>query len=115
MLFRSAPDDVFRSQWLGFPVSLFLHDRQPDGQDFTIKVDTGDRPAYIEVRDGSVRLRLATVAEPDMTLSGAPNIVLGVLSGYLSLSQAVASRLEVRGPTALLDRIVPDHASTSPG
>ena len=110
-----APGDVFRSQWLGFPVSLFLNDREPLGRDFTVKVDTGDRPAYIEVRHGSVRLRLDTEAEPDLILSGAPNIVLGLLSGHLSLPQGVASGLEVRGPTALLDRIVPDYAATSPG
>jgi len=110
-----APGDVFRSQWLGFPVSLYLNDREPHGQDFTIKVDTGDRPAYIEVRDGSVRLRLETMAEPDLILSGAPDIVLGLLSGHLSLSQGVASGLEVSGPTALLDRIVPGYAATSLG
>ena len=110
-----APDDVFRSQWLGFPVSLYLRDRQPDGQDFTIKVDTGDRPAYIEVREGSVRVRLDTEAEPELTLSGPPNIVLGVLSSHLSISQAVDSGLDVRGPIALLDRIVPARIAASPG
>ena len=110
-----APDDVFRSQWLGFPVSLYLRDREPDGPDFTIEVNTGDRPAYIEVREGSVRVRLDTEAEPELTLSGPPNIVLGVLSSHLSISQAVDSGLDVRGPIALLDRIVPARIAASPG
>lgn len=110
-----APGDEFRSQWLGYPVDRFLEDRAPDGPPFTVGIDTGDRPASIEVDRGAIRVRLDPAGVPDVALAGAPNLVLGVLSGHLTVADAVSSGLEARGDLALLDRILPDPARAASG
>ena len=46
---QPAENDEFRSHWLTFPVSLFLHDREPDGPALAIELRPGGRPAVIEV------------------------------------------------------------------
>ena len=56
--------DEFRSHWFAFPVSLFLHDRDPDGPPLSIELRTGDRPAVIEVSGGEVKTRLGYCGIP---------------------------------------------------
>ena len=41
---QPADGDEFRSHWLTFPVSLFLHDREPDGPALSIELRPGGRP-----------------------------------------------------------------------
>ena len=52
---QPADGDEFRSHWLAFPVSLFLHDRDPDGPPLSIELRPGGRPAVIEVSGGEVQ------------------------------------------------------------
>ncbi len=47
-------DDEFRSQWFAFPVSLFLHDSDPDGPPLTIELRADGRPAVVQVTGGEV-------------------------------------------------------------
>ena len=115
---RAEPGDEFRSHWFSLPVSLFLEDRQPHGRPFTIELLTADRPAYVAVEHGQIRLSWDAPSRPDLTLAGEPNVILGVLSGGLSLSEAKERGLEVRGDERLLRRVVPqpgaDHRHRTP-
>jgi len=97
--------DEFRSHWLSFPVSLFLHDAAPDGSPLSIELRTGDRPVVIEVSGGEVRTRLGTAASPDLVLDGPPRVILGLLSAHLDAAEAQERGLTITGDPAILRRL----------
>jgi DNA-binding HxlR family transcriptional regulator len=103
--------DEFRSHWFAFPVSLFLHDRDPNGPPITIELRTTDRPAAIEVSGGSVHTRLGTTPDPDLILRGTAPLILGVLSAHLTIDEAADLGLEISGDTAALKRVQPEAAA----
>jgi DNA-binding HxlR family transcriptional regulator len=104
-----AEGDEFRSHWFSFPVSLFLHDRTPDGPPLAIELRTADRPAVIEVSGGSVRTRLGTVPAPDLVLQGQPQLILGLISAGLTPSQAEDLGLRIEGDVSVLPRLQPER------
>jgi DNA-binding HxlR family transcriptional regulator len=109
----SRDDDAFRSHWFAFPVSRFLHDRDPGGPTLSIELRTTGTPAVIEVSDGSVHTRVGTATEPDLVLSGPPHLIMGVLSGHFAASEARGAGLEVIGDLAALERLQPVKAAVS--
>jgi DNA-binding HxlR family transcriptional regulator len=98
-------DDVFRVHWLAFPISEYLQDRDPDGPAVSILVRTGEESAVIEAGGGQVGTRTGTVSSPDLVLTGAPALVLGLLSGRLTLAQARSRGLRTTGDTEVLNRL----------
>ena len=106
-----AEGDEFRSHWFSFPVSLFLHDKTPDGPPLAIELRTADRPAVIEVSGGSIRTRLGTVSAPDLVLQGQPRLILGVISAGLTPSQAEDLGLRIEGDVSVLRRLQPEPAN----
>jgi DNA-binding HxlR family transcriptional regulator len=108
-------DDVFRGQWFAFPVSLFLHDRDPDGPSASIELRTASGSAVVEVAGGSVQMRLGAAAAPDLILEGEPRLILGIFVGVLAAAEAADLGLEISGDASLLDRVLPQPATvTSP-
>jgi len=106
-----ADHDEFRSHWFAFPVSLFLHDRDPDGPPIAIELRATGRPAVIEVSGGSVRTRLGTTPTPDLVLGGTPQLILGLISAHLTPGQAKEAGLEIEGNVGVLTRLQPETAS----
>jgi DNA-binding HxlR family transcriptional regulator len=107
--------DVFRGQWFAFPVSLFLHDRDPDGPPASIELRTASGPVVVEVSGGSVHVRLGAAAAPDLILEGEPRLILGILVGVITAAEAADLGLEISGDAALLDRVLAQPApATSP-
>jgi len=106
--------DEFRSHWFAFPVSLFLHDRDPAGPPLIIELRTTGRPAVIEVSGGTVRTRAGRAVAPDLVLQGTPRVILGLLSAGLTPAEARDLGLEITGDPAILNRLQPDRAG-SPG
>ena len=119
--YMAQPDDgdEFRSHWFTFPVGLFLHDRDPDGPDLSIELRADHRPAVIEVSGGSVRTHFGAdppTPSPDLVLQGAPRLILGLLSAYLTPAQAQDRGLTVTGDVTVLRRLQPQpDALTQPG
>jgi len=105
-----ADGDEFRSHWLTFPVSLFLHDREPDGPPLSIELRPGGRPAVIEVSGGEVRTRLGQAPSPDLVLEGSPRLILGLLSAHLTPAEAQQAGLTITGDPALLRRLLREPA-----
>lgn len=105
--FMPEPDeaDRFRSHWFGRPVSLFLKDHAPDGPPVTIQLSPEGQPAVIEASADEIRTRPGTVQSPDLELTGSPHLILGVLSGRLSVKDAKRAGLTVTGTVAVLDRL----------
>ena len=108
--YMPEPDDgdEFRSHWFTFPVSLFLHDRDPDGPPLSVELRTADRPAVIEVSGGSVRVRRGRSPSPDLILDGSPRLILGLLSARLTTGEARDLGLMISGDPAILRRLQPD-------
>ena len=107
---QPADCDEFRSHWLTFPVSLFLHDREPDGLALSIELHPGGRPAVIEVSGGEVRTRLGETPSPDLVLEGSPRLILGLLSAHLTPADAQDRGLTLTGDPAILRRLLREPA-----
>ena len=107
--------DVFRSEWFAFPISLFLHDSDPDGPSGSIELRTASDPVVVEVAGGSVQMRLGAAAAPDLILEGEPRLILGIFVGVITAAEAADLGLEISGDAGLLDRVLAQPApATSP-
>jgi DNA-binding HxlR family transcriptional regulator len=104
--------EAFRGHWLSFPVDVFLADNQPDGPPLEIEVRLGGEPMTIEALEGELRVRQGAAADPDLILSGTPQIVLGALTGKLALEDGQARGLQFEGDVSALARV---QAGGSPG
>jgi DNA-binding HxlR family transcriptional regulator len=105
LMTEQKPDDAARSHWLAGALDTMLVDREPDSPAVTLELQTADQPITIEARDGVVHTRLGPAESPDLTLSGSPNPIMGVLLGVLDLASAKAKGVDHHGNPAVLDRI----------
>ena len=113
--FMSEKDepDQFRSHWFKRPVSMFLKDRAPDGPPISIQLSPEDYPAVIEASHDGIRTRPGRVESPDLELVGPPHLILGILSGRLSVKEAKAAGLTLTGRVAELNSLRRDHADAT--
>jgi len=104
--FMARPDgsEAFRSNWFTFATENFLSDTDPAAPGVTIALDAGDAPAHIAVGGGQVELRRGAAPAPDLTLTGKPVLIMGVLAGKLTLEGARSAGLSVTGDPATLTR-----------
>lgn len=101
--------DQFRSHWFKRPVSMFLKDRAPNGPPISIQLSPEDYPAVIEASQDGIRTRPGRVESPDLELVGPPHLILGILSGRLSVKEAKAAGLTLTGRVAMLNSLRRDH------
>ncbi len=101
-----TPDgaEAFRSGWFMFAAENFLSDTDPAAPGVTIALDAGDAPVHLAVGGGQVELRQGAAPSPDLTLTGEPRLIMGVLSGKLPLEAARSAGLSVTGDPAVLTR-----------
>ena len=109
-MIEPADSDEFRGHWFTFPVSFFLHDRDPDGPPVSIELRTAGGPAVIEISGGSAHTRLGTAAAPDLILQGEPQLILALLAGRLTAAEAAGRGLQISGDTGVLHRVLPEPA-----
>jgi len=107
----SSPDDQFRGQWLQLPVRMFLTDRQPDGPASTVEVHAGDQSIVIDAAEGKVSMRLGADPDADAVITASPPEILRLMSGTVTLRQAVKQGLRVDGSRAAVERILPERPS----
>jgi len=103
-----APDDVFRAQWMAWPATMRLTDREPDAPPVTIQVLADGEPAFLETSGGGVHLTVGRADHPDAVLRGPARVVLGLLTGQIDLDAAAAAGLECEGDRVALERVLPD-------
>jgi DNA-binding HxlR family transcriptional regulator len=106
-------DAEFRSHWLVLPLQLLLRDHDPDAPPVTIEVRTGEQPVLIQVIDGQVQVRPGTVPHPDASVTGSPEIVVGLFSGEFDLATARARGLEFEGDRKALRRVQPSAVAVA--
>ncbi len=100
-------DDEFRSQWLRYPIERLLTDGAPAKAPVTIELHTGDQPMTVEVDAGTVRARPGTADEPDVVLTGRPDVIVGLLTHRIDLRAARRRGLRVEGDVEALQRLQP--------
>jgi DNA-binding HxlR family transcriptional regulator len=114
LMTEQDPDDAVRSHWLAWALELMLSDRQPDGPPLTIELQTGDSPIVIETRDGEIQTRIGPAENPDVTLTGPPTPILGLLLGLHDLAAAETSGITYHGDPTLLGRVGAQAFTTAP-
>ncbi len=112
LMTEQRPDDAVRSHWLAWALEQMLVDRGTDASAITVQIVTGDQPIVIEIGDGAVHSRVGRVEDADVTLTGPPMPILGLLLGLRSLPDAEASGVEYEGNPAVLDRVGTDATDT---
>ena len=100
-------DDEFRSHWLRYPIERLLTDGAPHESHVTIELHTGDQPMVIEVNEGTVRAEPGTATHPDVVLTGAPDVIVGLLTHRIDLRAARKRGLRVEGDVETLQRLQP--------
>ena len=110
---QPAEGDEFRNHWFAFPVSFFLHDRDPGGTPVSIELRTASGPATIEVSGGSASFRPGPAAAPDLVLQGEPRLILALFSGHLTAAEVADLGLQISGDTSVLHRVLPEPVAAS--
>lgn len=100
--------DAFRSHWLALPLGIHLRDKTPRRPPIAIQLRCGDEPMVVETAEGTVRTRPGSVANPDATLTGTPEVLVAFLTGKVGLTAARAAGLKVEGDQEALRRVVPE-------
>jgi hypothetical protein len=106
--------DAVQSHWLARALQLMLTDHHPNAPPVSVELRTGDQPIVIETRDGTVHSRVGSDDGADVTLTGAPRPVMGLLLGFLDLAEAQESGVDYDGDPAILERIGADRTSLTP-
>lgn len=107
LLASRGPGDTFRPHWLALPLQLYLTDTDPTRPPVTLELRAGDEPVTVETAAGSVRARPGPAANPHAVLTGAPELILGVLMGRIDLARARSAGLAYQGDPAALRRFHP--------
>jgi len=102
-----SPDDEFRTHWLKYPLEHLFADAHPDQQPVTVELRTGDQPVVVATDDGAIRAHAGTAEHPDAVVTGAPEVVIGLLRGQFDLRAAKRLGLKVEGDAAALARVAP--------
>jgi DNA-binding HxlR family transcriptional regulator len=103
--------EAFRSHWLALPLQLYLADRSPSRSPITVELRAGPEPVTLETTGGRIRVRPGRAPDPDVVLTGPPELVMGLLMGRIGLPKARASGLRCDGDAALLRRLRPRPAA----
>lgn len=114
LMVEQKPEDAVRSHWLAPALAQMLTDRGPAEPPVTLELQTGDQPIVIEARDGAIHTHLGHADNPDATLVGPPNPILGVLFGRVDLADAKSRGVDYQGDPTILDRIGGQLEPTSP-
>jgi DNA-binding HxlR family transcriptional regulator len=100
-----ADKDAFRGYWLAYPVTLYFGEHPGDGSRFSIEARMGDEAMTIETVDGKLEIRPGPAQDPELILSGHPQLIVGALTGKLPLAEAEGRGLTYEGHPEVLDRL----------
>ena len=114
LLAEPADEDEFRMHWLAVPARLHLTDHEPGQPPVTLVLRSGGAALTFETSGGAVRSRPGDADAPDLVLAGAPQLIVGVLVGNLSLAEARARGLDADGDLAVLKRLRPVALAPQP-
>jgi DNA-binding HxlR family transcriptional regulator len=103
--FQLEAEDVFREQWVPFGASAFLRHHDPDDPPVTVQLITPVGSSVVEVDGDGIHPHVGTAEQPNVTLEGMPQVILGYLSGALTLKEATSQGLKLGGDPAVIDTL----------
>jgi len=104
MMTGRTKSECARTRWMVLPAQFYLEDRLPAGRNVAIQINGGDESVVIESRDGKVKARTGLAADADLTMTGSPELALGIMMGRLTAADAKKKGLKIEGDTKLLAR-----------
>lgn len=106
----SAPaSDGFRAEWLALAMKAVLEPLAAAVPDVGVTISVPDADVWVATEGGEVSTGIGDGPQADLVVTGEPRLLLGLASGYLSLSDAEAMGLTVAGaarPRKALQRLV---------
>ena len=100
--------DAVQAQWLALYAGMELSPVVDDDDEVVVGVETGEEAVRAILRHNSFEIRRGTSPEADITVSGPPGVVGGVVTGLLNPEQGSERGAEISGAvpvlTDLLDR-----------
>lgn len=105
LMVDQTEQDAVRSHWLAGALRAGLVDRRPDDPPARLLLHTADRPIAVTLRDGTIEITMDEVQQADLTLSGPPRPIMGLLLGMLEPGDAPAAGVELTGDPDLLERV----------
>ncbi len=101
--------EEFRAHWLALPARQYLTDHRPDAPPAIVQLGVADDYLAVQVGNG-VQVRPARPDDrPAATATGAPDLLVGLITGRLSLTTAEELGLIVTGDQAAVERVLPNH------
>ena len=105
--------DAVQPQWTALFAGLTLADNLPAETQIVVGVQTGDTSVRVTLGQTGYEIERGLGGDADVTLSGPAQVVGGVLSGLLTLSEAPELGLEIDGQADLLtDLLEPTRTRT---
>jgi DNA-binding HxlR family transcriptional regulator len=105
LLTKRGRTDKFRTHWMSLPLRWHLSDDTPDAGPLTIEVRTGNESLTIASSGGTLQSRPGRAIDPDLVLTGTPDLVVGLLLGWFDVETATLQGLKIRGDPAVLRRL----------
>jgi DNA-binding HxlR family transcriptional regulator len=104
LMIEPQGDQEFRSRWMGLGVEGFFAGRA-GSVEATIQLNAGEEPWIVRIGNGQVHSAPGTAEEPDLTITGSPQLVLGLLVGYVSPADLPGTGAELTGDPSILTRL----------
>src|SRR3954462_12379552 len=73
-------EDTVQAHWLGYAPTWFTTDADPDAPPAVIQLIAAGQEAIIEIGGGQIHSRIGRAPDPDLTLTGPPRAILGLLT-----------------------------------
>lgn len=101
-----AETDVVQPQWSALFAGLALTERLSAGQHLTLGIQTGDASVRVTLDPSGYQIARGPAGDADVSMSGSAQVVGGVLSGLLTLTEAADLGLQIEGRADLLADLV---------
>ena len=112
LLKKRLRSEAFHPHWLALPMKLYLRDRAPERPPVRIQLRMGTESLVLETSGhGRVNTRMGLVDRPDATVSGAPEIILQMFTGAISIAEARGKGVRAEGDEAAVERLLPGERS----
>lgn len=103
---RGLEGDTFRSRWLALAVPALTGGLDRGGiAPLRVRLLTDDEPFDVVVGEDGVTTELHATEAPDVTLTGPPDVLMGVLTGFVRPGEAEAAGVAVAGRRAAVSRL----------
>jgi DNA-binding HxlR family transcriptional regulator len=101
----AAKKDNIRDHWVVLPLRLYVRDLAPQDPPIRVALRAGEEDVVLEtVGDGSIRVEAKKASNPQAKIEGAPQLILALLAGRITLPDARKKGLRLEGDASVVRR-----------